>query len=87
MPQTQPNASRDAERSFVRRYGVIWWGLPTGITTAILSHGYRQGYSYDSFMSATFFINLVACILAFTGGGVLFGRYMWRHVQSHGNDT
>jgi len=61
---------------FVWRYGVLLWGLSTGIVWAIVmtfSNGGSEPFSFGRFM-----ILLAGGVSLFPVGGYFWGRVMWR---------
>jgi hypothetical protein len=58
---------------YVVRYGVLGWGVPTGILFSLIQ-GYRFGW--DGFL-----FQLIPALIIFPLGGILFGRIMWRLLE------
>jgi hypothetical protein len=55
---------------FVLLYGVLLWGIPTGILFALV-RGYSDGWG-------TFLPQLILSLILFPLGGILYGRLMWK---------
>jgi hypothetical protein len=60
------------------RFGILAWGLPMALFTAIPGHWERTGGSLSAFLSLHFVLSLLASLLLFgLIGGWLWGRAMW----------
>jgi hypothetical protein len=55
--------------SFIKRRGVIGWGLPTGILFSLLM-GFLQGWDRLPFL-------LPVALVMFPIGGIYWGRWVW----------
>ena len=60
---------------FVWRYGVIGFGVTTGLCWAVAMELWRSGFG--QFSIAQLAIHLVGALLLFPAGGYLWGRCMW----------
>jgi hypothetical protein len=58
---------------FVLLFGVLGWGVPTGILFALIQ-AYREGW--DGFLP-----KLAIALVIFPLGGILWGRVMWWMMQ------
>ena len=65
--------SKLGRAQFVVRYGVLGWGIPTGILFAVIS-GFIDGW--DQFLP-----QLIKGLLLFPLIGVLCGRIWWRQLE------
>ena len=69
--------SKLGRNKFVLRFGVLGWGVPTGLLFSLI-----QGFEYgwDGFL-----FRLIPALILFPLGGILFGRIMWRMLEKkHG---
>lgn len=62
-----------SRNQYVLRFGILGWGIPTGILFAIVQY-YRDG-------SGGFLAHLIPALIIFPLGGIIFGRIMWRTMQ------
>jgi hypothetical protein len=58
---------------YVLRYGVLGWGIPTGILIAAI-RGFLDGW--DRFLP-----ELITCLILFPLIGILCGRIWWRQLE------
>ena len=65
--------SKLGRTQYVLRYGVLGWGIPTGILFAVIS-GFMDGW--DRFLP-----NLVEGLILFPLTGILCGRIWWRQLE------
>jgi hypothetical protein len=72
-PEKRPKFSQLSRTQFVLRYGVLGWGLPVAILFSLIQ-GYRDGW--DGFL-----FQLIAALVLFPLGGILYGRYMWKVLE------
>lgn len=64
--------------------GVLWWGLPTAIISAVWLHGKWYGFGLRGLWSIEFLFIVAGCII-FVGvlGGRMFGRTLARKTGNH----
>jgi hypothetical protein len=60
---------KGGRRRFVLRYGVLGWGVSTGIFFSLWM-GYCEGWD-------AFFFGLIPALVLFPLGGIAWGRFMW----------
>jgi hypothetical protein len=60
-------------KQFVLRYGVLGWGLSTGLTFPLVE-GYMNGFD-------RFYGLLIPSLVLFPLGGILWGRLMWMYFE------
>ena len=59
--------------------GVLLWGLPTAVTTAIWVHGSTAGWAWQNFLSTAFLVQLLVFFVAIgLIGGRMFGAVLAR---------
>lgn len=65
--------SKLGRTQYVLRYGVLGWGIPTGILFAVFS-GFMDGW--DQFLP-----KLIEGLILFPITGILCGRIWWRQLE------
>lgn len=80
--QSENTPVANAERLFPAWKGIVWWGLPVAIISAVYIHDEHYGTSLAGFLTVEFAVHLVVSILI-TGfaGGWFFARFMDDHLR------
>ena len=66
-------------KRFIWRYGVLGWGLLTGVACTLTMHVSQFGWSH--FMSVDFLIRVVVGLVIWPIAGYWFGASLWRSKQ------
>ncbi len=54
---------------YIVRYGVLFWGIPTGILWSIIMHFLQP--------QDTWYIRPIIAMIIFPLGGIWFGKWLW----------
>jgi hypothetical protein len=72
-------ARKGGRAAFLWRYGVLRFGIPVGVVSALMTHSELYGLTSDSIRSWRFVSLLIANIAGMSiAGALIFGRSMWR---------
>ena len=66
-------------KRFVRRYGVLGWGVPFGLAMAVWQYWEQYGWSTTGLRSAATLVGTAWWMGAGLAGGYWFGVGMWRY--------
>ena len=63
---------------YILKYGILFWGIPTGIIAGIIINFLEMGFSLSVFKQIEFYSELIARMLFFgLFGGPLYGIITW----------
>lgn len=65
--------------SYILKYGILFWGIPTGILAGILLYFIEMGgFTFQAFTQIEFYGEVIARVLFFAlVGGPLYGILTW----------
>jgi len=73
-------------KHYIIYYGVLGWGLSTGILFFILGEILDHGLNISEYFTGDWISSLVIGVASFLLGGILFGYFMWGVNENYYHD-
>lgn len=73
-------------RNYIIYYGVLGWGLTTGILFFILGQLLKHGLHISGYFTEDWLLTLTISLVCFLFGGILFGYITWGLNESSYHD-